>query len=122
MSGSGTEEPDWAGSLRDLERVDTDRARGGVERDEGGRKAWLIRGGVELLSAWIGKRRLGYGVVATTELELDEVTNGRSDLVRAESESRRTIFTSTDDNSDVGGESGGDKRSDTGEGSGELHF
>jgi len=119
---SGAEEPDWAGGLRNLKGVYANCAGGGVVWDEGGCEAGLVGSGVELLGAWVGERRLSYGVVATAELELDAVTNVGLDLVRAEDVGRRTIFSSSNNNSDIDRKGGDDQRSNASEGSGELHF
>jgi len=75
-----------------------------------------------LLSARLSKGRLGHGVVSATELELDEITNVGDDLVGTENSGRRTIFSGTNDDSDVCSESRGDKGSQASESSGELHF
>jgi hypothetical protein len=119
---SGAEEPNWTVGLGDFEGVNANCASGSVVWDEGGCEPWLVSRGVELLCAWVGKRRLRYGVVATAELELDTVTDLSCDLIRAERKGRGASFISSDDHSDVDREGGDDQRSNAGEGSGELHF
>jgi len=120
VSCSGAEEPDGRGRLGDLESINTDCARLVVEWDEWRCETRLICSRVKLLSAWLSKRRLSHGVVSASELELDEITNVGGDLIGTENSSRRSIFSSTNDDGDICSESR-DDGSQARESSGELH-
>lgn len=101
MRCSGTEEPDWAGNLGDFQCVNTDNTRVGIIRHEWRRETILLGHRVELLSARVGKRRLGNCVVTTAELKVDEIANCSCDYLRSKDETSSSAFRSTDDDRDV---------------------
>jgi len=85
----------------------------------------LLGGGIELPCTRVCEAGLSYGVVATSELEVDNVTNLSGNDLRGEDKTSRTISISTNNDRDI--DSRNKSRSDRGKGSdggggGELHF
>jgi hypothetical protein len=90
MRFPGTEEPDWAGGLGNLEGEDANLSTSGIIGHEWRSEAVLLCHSVELLCAWVGKGALGDGVVATMELKVDEITNTCGNHLRVKDETSGT--------------------------------
>lgn len=115
------EEPDWGCGLGNLKGEDTNLTAGGIIRHERRGEAVLLCDSVELLCAWVGKGALGNGMVATTELEIDHITDGGGDYLRVKDESSGTVGFGTDSDGDISGESGNNTSENGDSSSSELH-
>ena len=123
VRGTTAEVPDGGGSLGNLERVNADFTRGGIIGNKARVEAIGVESGVELPGARVSQAALSYGVVATSELEVDNITNFGLDVRGIKDKTSGTIrLLSSDVYGDFSRECSRSDSGDDGKGGSELHF